>query len=696
MSYRDNEPRASGWFINAARVQQVTSAFPDTTSDYSELRNIPFEELRKGFPRDPTLHVSRSADKLPLSLAVRLARIPHIGHIISDIKPSETHQYTSINPVDLVGNDFEMAEITAEGDVGNVEVRPEDFPRDGSTIASISTLENSEITLEEIAGSMPGATELMQGPGAAREDDSSGDMLTRAMETLKMTLPDTDIADNLHEALLHHSKTPEESNNEGVSAAAVDLVAALLPEPPGNPASPMTGDKKTEAGDTDHSSLGEGTSGVTPVQGHTGDMPKRIDDRKEDQQGPQYYPFVIEPPFKWISAEPALLDRYRVYDMTPDQLLSKIHQLSATVYELIESNSPEYFEQISAFRDLEWLESGREHLIRELETDMVSTEDEDSAEAMTQRDLRLRLHECAKNLYILSGVENVIGLTPAGIMTHMAYALKWNLIADRQVVTDVSRKLSVISAQTEDMFKEHSDKILAVYTSITDGIETDRVQRNVIQTDLEDLKNQIGSLKTLVSSLTTQVNNLTVTMAQVNFNARQPELLTDTRLPRQAPPQIPPTSKRAEPDRPTILATVKTAIAADLEALYGPSIADKEQHLTANLFKDQSVLAYYKGLEVAYDRVLSLAQLVAIDAALSKQLQTRFPRTAAKISVLNQSPPQNLSPLKHVLNQLCIPTFQKSVEPKDLGQRPSPSMVVTPQASVAQMSRAERRAKGLE
>lgn len=98
MYYRDNEPRATGWFINASRVQQFTSAYPDTTSDYSDLKDLPFNELRKGFPRDPTLHVSQSVKKLPVSLAVRLADPPNIGHIISDTKPVDTLRYTSTNP----------------------------------------------------------------------------------------------------------------------------------------------------------------------------------------------------------------------------------------------------------------------------------------------------------------------------------------------------------------------------------------------------------------------------------------------------------------------------------------------------------------------------------------------------------------------------------------------------------------------
>lgn len=472
MYYRDNEPRATGWFINASRVQQFTSAYPDTTFDYSDLKDLPFNELRKGFPRDPTLHVSQSVKKLPVSLAVRLADPPNIGHIISDTKPVDTLRYTSTNPVDLIGDDFEMSEVNAEGDVNNVEIRADDFPRDGSTVASLRTLEDREMTLAEIAGSVPGAADLMQGAGIAADGEPSGDMLTKAMESLKMTLPDTRVADDLHAALSKHDAGVERSDAGGMPAAAVDLFTSLLPIPPGSPEASRSEGRRADSGALSQSFIGEETSGAAAQSGPSGATSKRIDARRGSQQEAQSDVSDVEPQFAWISTEPSLMSKYKVYDLTPDRLLSKICQLSSTLYQLIESNSPDYFNHIPAFRDLEWLESGRAHLIRDIEEDMMSTEDDSSPEVTAQRDLQVRLHTCARDLYILPGMENVISLTPASMLTHMAIALKWNLIADKQVVTDISRKMAVMGAQTEDFFKEHADKLLAVHTSISDGIET--------------------------------------------------------------------------------------------------------------------------------------------------------------------------------------------------------------------------------
>lgn len=96
----------------------------DTSSSIAELKNLHFDQLRKGFPRNPILNINQSLDRLPSRLASRLTAPPSSGNIITTSRVEATAQFTTIRSVDLIGEDFEMETCAGATGAHDAETDP--------------------------------------------------------------------------------------------------------------------------------------------------------------------------------------------------------------------------------------------------------------------------------------------------------------------------------------------------------------------------------------------------------------------------------------------------------------------------------------------------------------------------------------------------------------------------------------------
>lgn len=152
---------STGFFINPNRVNNLTSSAPDTSSSVAVLKEVPFEQLRKGFPRNPLLNIQQAGNKLPTRLAQRLAALPAKGNPISTSKTATTAQFTSLNPIDLLGEDYEMDTATGTSGTHDIEITPEQIGIDGIAVATVLGVENTEMSIESLKG-MIDSTQLTE------------------------------------------------------------------------------------------------------------------------------------------------------------------------------------------------------------------------------------------------------------------------------------------------------------------------------------------------------------------------------------------------------------------------------------------------------------------------------------------------------------------------------------------------------
>lgn len=152
-------PGPNGYFINTARDGSLTSPYPDTSSSIAELKNLPFDQLRKGFPRNPILNINQSLDRLPSWLASRVAA---------------TAQFTTIRSVDLIGEDFEMETCAGATGAHDAETDPTTLALDGVTVASILGVENQELSLADLRHVVDSAQ--IPDPQVSGEQEIHGDV----------------------------------------------------------------------------------------------------------------------------------------------------------------------------------------------------------------------------------------------------------------------------------------------------------------------------------------------------------------------------------------------------------------------------------------------------------------------------------------------------------------------------------------
>lgn len=678
------EQTRSGLFINPARVQRYTAGCPDTTEDYSRLYNIPYETLRQGFPRDPTLHLSRSLNRLPESLSARLKELPSFGTLVSRNKPEDTLKFTSTNPAYLLGEDYEMSEYPNTANPHDVEVTLSDIGRESSTVADAVALDNTTpsdqqaLTAALLHQELPPLVPPPSTPqAAARAADMNLDARAALLETL--TTVGAPALDALTFKMTkryrgtRNIKPPSETVQTQTSGTTL---RALQDE--------LGGDTVSEEMMT--------LDGETDTRAGTSDAALKLIYRGEQiDRGASPTPSDVRNPdddHMWMDDYPKLKEKYKVGPYSPELLLFKYKKTVLEIQSMMLRCDKDYFSQLGQFRVVEWLICAIKLMAGRVVADIKAHQQGAPLVEGIPLDVLEKLRDELLTCTLEDPLTDCVSMDFGGVMTHASLLLQWQLTASNRMTTDIICTIEDMNAQIDHKLKSHIAEVDKICGSVKDGIELERGLRNTTSRDIETLTEKVSQLLTTTNALTTQVNNLSSVVAQAGFTIKQGTLTTDTRLPQAAtipsvshqPPVNPPVQSRA-------LALLKQSINRDIEEAVPSGTIDKEKAILARVSQKPELLRHYHALSEHYNRALSTAQITAIHMAVTPGADTDFPRTAIRLEhYLSMIPSGPHDPLKPVLAEIFATVEAEKEQQRHAPQPAGPQPLLTPQASDVQVS----------
>lgn len=686
----------TGFFINPARVGTLTSSAPDTTSSISALREVPFEQLRKGFPRNPLFNIQQARDKLPSRLAQRLASLPAKGNPISTSRIVNTAHFTSCNPIELIGEDFEMDTATGASGTHDIEISPDQIGIEGVSIATVLGVENSEMSIESLKG-MVDSTQLSE---AEVVNACMQATIDPALKGVLQDLPGSDGLDQLAEAMdrMAHASRLTTMAVDQVLAEPIDSVA----KGPDYQSSPHPAQSKPRSAATLPDQI------KLPAQ-HTGAIPKSrgptplspIDDHMLAPHPVTPSRHSEEDELEWIRTNQAIVDRYTTNDLTPVEVITKLRDASATVYKLADAGMPEVTDHITAIKVLERIEATRNEMNNKVIKDIRELKRTQNYPAGLSHKLLCGLSQFLVTYGNYSTKIDYIPLTPSGTMMHTLLLFKWGSDIHRQDHGELKKYLNILHDEVSGKAGGFVDSLKTCFQDLQEQLDHDHAQRLDLNDKMIQITTQLETLTSSVSALTTQVHNLSTIVAQSGFAKQQDAIQTDTRIPRTT--IVPPTTSILTPDAPSAeqqLGQLKQALAKDLSAYSSGNAANTESSIMTLLNTKPQYLEYYQALEMECKGLFSIAYLFGINMALNQEQKSKFSRTRSILEpYIDTMPPATKSPIRYILTQFMTP--MKTPVSQGAGPAPSAAVtlkphgtttsVLTPQPSVIGMSALERR-----
>lgn len=702
MTYQLPSQSTGAFFISPQAVQHLTETAPDTSGDHRDLFNLPFDQLKRGYPRNIAAHLIKSSKRVEGSLSERLKSIPYYGHKIASLPIPQVAKFTSTDGIQVFGEDYEMENTPLATD--SRDLHPSDvlIAMEDGRVGDLLGVANQMEEVDRIRNLQLAAESLNSANAAAgtfQQELVDAAMLVGAAPggagTQSLQLGMNSLQGLLAKTAKQREAVAQSTEGAGVQADT-GKPSRQAPKTPGAPPAlpPLSDEEEDESG----SEKLPGNTAPAPGKVAKKPAPKlpSLPDDLSDISGQEPAPVPKDTPALGSSSTPlptpdlylstssspcggankqgqqlipdtrvattltklslctGLNDKYKKDGLSPVDVMSDFYLISKKIYMLLAIQDEDIFRHTDLYRRLHELDNIRKSMLQDVNKDlkpMVSDPDSHPTEEiqylqMLSAELSLASKDFDKRISITMDAE--------GVFVQNILTLRWCLESNKKHKAQAGNMLS-------PMFEDLLQNVRIEFSNNNQRLESvmkemvnEREQRVHLRGKIIELEADIADYVTAVNQLTTHVNTLNSIVSARGFSnvisSLQSHIVTATSNQVPAPqlsvqqPQV--VTSVPEP----VLVKIRKAVDDDIMIQVGNNNPDADTEFLKLVECTPNHHKYYDMLACKYPGMLTKAQICAIHYAIAGAVPGLYLSTQTALEkYVNPIPEGSRRPLDFIM-----------------------------------------------